>query len=59
MHRKVVINATHFLVRLYLVSIVEHASVWLSDEYKKVSRDTKKLIKFIRKRLWPEAIDVI
>ena len=49
--RRVCRNATHFLLRLYLISIVEHACVWLSDEYKKVSGDTKKLIKSVRKRL--------
>jgi len=44
-------NATHFLVRLYLVSIVEHALVWLKDEYNKVEGNPKKLIKLLRKRL--------
>ena len=49
--RRVCRNATHFLFRLYLVSIVEHACVWLSDELQKVGGNTKKLIKDIRKRL--------
>ncbi len=49
--RRVCRNATHFLVRLYLVSIVEHAGVWLSNELQKVGDNTKKLIKDIRKRL--------
>jgi len=49
--RRVCRNATHYLVRLYLISIVEHALVWLSDEYKKVEGDTKKLIKSLQKRL--------
>ena len=49
--RRVCRNATHYLVRLYLISIVEHACVWLSDELEKVEGNTKKLIKDIRKRL--------
>ena len=51
LERRVCRNATHFLVRLYLVSIVEHACVWLSDGLEKVEGNTKKLIKDIRKRL--------
>ncbi len=49
--RRVCRNATHYLVRLYLVSIVEHACVWLSDELEKVGGDPKKFIKSVRKRL--------
>ena len=29
-------SATHFLVRLYLVSIVEHAKAWLAEDRKKL-----------------------
>ena len=49
--RRVCRNATYFLVRLYLISIVEHACVWLSGELDKVKGNTKKLIKSLRKRL--------
>ena len=45
--RRVCRNATHFLLKLYLVSIVEHACVWLSDELQKFGDNTKKLIKDI------------
>jgi hypothetical protein len=29
-------SAAHFLVRLYLVSIVEHAKAWLAEDRKKL-----------------------
>ena len=29
-------SATHFLVRLYLVSIIEHAKAWLTEDKKKL-----------------------
>jgi hypothetical protein len=32
-------NSVHFLVRLYLVSIIEHAKAWLSDIKKQVGND--------------------
>ena len=36
-------SATHFLVRLYLVSIVEHAKAWLSDDRKALGEDWQDL----------------
>jgi hypothetical protein len=30
-------SATHFLVRLYLVSIIEHAKAWLAEDQKKLA----------------------
>jgi hypothetical protein len=33
-------SATHFLVRLYLVSIIEHAKAWLTEEKKKLGDKT-------------------
>ena len=32
-------SATHFLVRLYLVSIIEHARAWLSEDRKMLGDD--------------------
>ena len=32
-------SAIHFLVRLYLVSIIEHAKAWLAEEKKKMDDD--------------------
>jgi hypothetical protein len=32
-------SATHFLVRLYLVSIIQHAKAWLSEDRKTLSDD--------------------
>ena len=37
-------SATHYLVRLYLVSIIEHARAWLSEDRKIVGDDPKALI---------------
>jgi hypothetical protein len=36
-------SATHFLVRLYLVSIVEHAKAWLADDRKALGEDWRGL----------------
>jgi hypothetical protein len=36
-------SATHFLVRLSLVSIVEHAKAWLSDDRKALGEDWRVL----------------
>jgi hypothetical protein len=36
-------SATHCLVRLYLVSMVEHAKAWLSDDRKALGRDWRVL----------------
>ena len=32
-------SATHFLVRLYLVSLLEHAQVWLTEDRKQLGDD--------------------
>lgn len=37
-------SATHFLVRLYLVSIIEHAKAWLAEDRKKLGDDTHALM---------------
>jgi hypothetical protein len=37
--RRVCRNATHYLVRLYLVSMVEHAKAWLAQEKKPIADD--------------------
>jgi hypothetical protein len=37
-------SATHFLVRLYLVSIIEHAKAWLAEDRKIVGDDPELLI---------------
>lgn len=34
-------SATHYLVRLYLISIVEHAKAWLADDRKALGEDWK------------------
>jgi hypothetical protein len=35
---------THFLVRLYLVSIIEHAKAWLSEDRKMLGDDPGSLM---------------
>lgn len=37
-------SATHYLLRLYLISIVEHAKAWLAEDRKIVGLDWRKLI---------------
>jgi hypothetical protein len=37
-------NASHYLVRLYLVSILEHAKAWLAEDRKKYGEDWASLI---------------
>jgi hypothetical protein len=37
-------SSTHFLVRLYLVAILEHSKAWLADRKKLFGSDSKKLI---------------
>jgi hypothetical protein len=37
-------SATHFLVRLYLVSIIEHAKAWLAEDKKQLGHDPIALI---------------
>lgn len=37
-------SATHYLLRLYLISIVEHAKAWLAEDKKLVGNDWQKLI---------------
>lgn len=41
-------SATHFLVRLYLVSIIEHARAWLADDKQKMGYSKKDPIPFIQ-----------
>ena len=36
-------SATHYLVRLYLISIVEHAKAWLAEDRKVLGNDWKVL----------------
>jgi hypothetical protein len=36
--RRVCRNATHYLVRLYLVSLIEHATVWAKEGLKALSK---------------------
>ena len=43
-------SATHFLVRLYLVSIIEHAKAWLADDKKQLGDDPIILINSIQAR---------
>jgi hypothetical protein len=40
-------SSVHFLVRLYLVSIIEHAKAWLAEEKKKLGEDSVNLLKGI------------
>lgn len=37
-------SATHYLLRLYLISIIEHAKAWLAQDKKLVGDDWRKLI---------------
>lgn len=46
-------SATHFLVRLYLVSIIEHARAWLAESRKAVGDDPIALIEYIRQTSTP------
>ncbi|MGH9935255.1 MAG: hypothetical protein ACREAM_03360, partial [Blastocatellia bacterium] len=41
---------THFLFRLYLVSVVEHAKAWLADDRKLVGDDLLKLCELASKQ---------
>jgi Transposase DDE domain len=41
-------SETHYLVRLYLVSIIEHARAWLAEEKKLVGDDPLALIKKVK-----------
>ena len=40
----------HYLVRLYLVSIIEHARAWLAEDRKLVGEDPLALINRIKAR---------
>ena len=44
-------SATHFLVQLYLVSIIEHAKAWLAEEMRPMKGDAEKLIQQVQQRL--------
>ncbi len=46
--RRVCRSATHFLVRLYLISIVEHAKAWVAKEMERVKGDPLRMIEAIR-----------
>ncbi len=37
-------SATHFLVRAYLISMIEHAKEWLAEDRKKLGDDPEALI---------------
>jgi hypothetical protein len=41
-------SATLYLVRLYLVSIIEHAKAWLADDKEKMGYSNKDPIPFIQ-----------
>jgi len=41
-------SATHFLVRLYLVSIIEHAKAWLAEDKKQLGDDPIKILESIQ-----------
>jgi len=41
-------SATHYLVRLYLISIIEHARAWLAEDRKSYGDDFAKLINLDR-----------
>ena len=43
-------SATHFLFRLYLVSVIEHAKAWLAEDRKLVGDDWRKLCDLALKR---------
>jgi hypothetical protein len=45
-------SATHFLVRRYFVSIIEHAKAWLDDDRKALGDDWKKLrdLEYLKQR---------
>jgi hypothetical protein len=43
-------SATHFLFRLYLVSIVEHTRTWLAEDRKLVGDDWRKLCELALRR---------
>jgi hypothetical protein len=36
-------SATHFLVRLYLISIIEHAKAWLAEDRQTLGEDWRSL----------------
>ena len=48
--RRVCRNASHFLVRLYLVSMVEHAKAWLAQEKKQGNDDPLTLVAHLKQK---------
>ncbi len=44
-------NSSHFLIRLYLASLLEHAKAWLSEDKKLVGDDPFHLIQQVQERL--------
>jgi hypothetical protein len=43
-------SATHYLMRLYLISIIEHAKAWLAEDRKLVGDDWRKLCELALKQ---------
>jgi hypothetical protein len=48
--RRVCRNATQYLVRLYLVSMVEHAKAWLAEEKKSLGDDLLELLEHLQQK---------
>ena len=46
-------NGPHFLIRLYLASILEHAKAWLAEDKKLLGDDPFLLIQHVQERLLP------
>ena len=46
--KRVARNATHFLIRATLISIIEHAKAWLAEDKKERGEDTQCLMKTTR-----------
>jgi hypothetical protein len=42
--KRVCRNASHYLLRLYLVSLIEHAKAWLAEDRKQVGNDDEALL---------------
>ena len=47
-------NAPHYLIRLYLASILEHAKAWLAEDKKLLGDDPVPLIHQLQQRLLPQ-----
>ena len=44
-------SATHYLVRLYIVSIVEHAKVWAASAIEAIGDDADKFVEYVSQML--------